>query len=77
MKINIIITALFCCFSFFLNAQQLDSMDALIAAPKNHRILFENDSVRILEVTLLPGEKEPFHHHQRPSIFIVTSPARI
>jgi hypothetical protein len=47
------------------------NQDAVIAAPKNHKILMENDKVRVLEVTLLPGEKEPVHHHQWPSVLYI------
>ncbi len=42
--------------------------DAVISAKKNHKILLENDSVRVLEVTVLPGETEAVHHHQYPSV---------
>lgn len=45
--------------------------DAVIAAPDNHKILLENDKVRMLEVTLLPGQKEPVHHHQWPSVLYI------
>ncbi len=48
-------------------------LDAVIAAPNNHKILLENDKVRVLEVTLLPGEKEPLHHHQWPSTLYIMS----
>jgi mannose-6-phosphate isomerase-like protein (cupin superfamily) len=49
------------------------NQDAVIAAPKNHKILMENDKVRVLEVTLSPGEKEPVHHHQWPSVLYIQS----
>ncbi len=45
------------------------SMEAVHAAPKNHHILFENDSVRLLEVTVQPGQTEPLHWHMYPSVF--------
>jgi hypothetical protein len=45
-----------------------DSLDAVHAAPHNHRVLFENDSVRILEVTLKPYEFEQMHTHRLPSV---------
>lgn len=45
-----------------------DSLDAAKAAPANHRIIFENDKVRILEVLLRPYESEPMHTHKLPSI---------
>lgn len=42
--------------------------DALAAAPKNHKLLFENDDVRVLEVTVPPGVREPLHAHRYPSV---------
>jgi len=46
------------------------SLDAVHAAPNSHRVLFENARVRVLEVRVPPGTKEPFHVHPWPSIFI-------
>ena len=46
-------------------------LDALIAAPANHRLLHEDDEVRVLEVTVQPGERENLHHHRWPSIMVV------
>ncbi len=46
-------------------------LDAVIAAPENHKILLENDKVRVLEVTLAPGENEPLHHHKWPSVLYI------
>ncbi|MDP3358368.1 MAG: hypothetical protein Q8S41_03365 [Lutibacter sp.] len=47
------------------------NLDAVIAAPKNHKILLENDQVRVLEVTLAPGETEEIHHHRWPSVLYI------
>ena len=52
------------------------SMDAVSAAPKNHKVLYEDAKVRILDVTVQPGEKENMHSHRWPSTLIVDSPAR-
>jgi hypothetical protein len=46
------------------------ALDAVIAAPANHKVVFENDHLRVLEVTLEPGEEEPLHHHRWPSVFV-------
>ncbi len=46
-------------------------LDAVIAAPKNHKILMENEKVRVLEVFVSPGETEPLHHHQWPSVLYI------
>lgn len=52
-------------------------LDAVIAAPDSHRLLFENDRVRVLEVVIEPGAREPEHTHRWPSVMIVERPARI
>jgi hypothetical protein len=46
-------------------------LDAVKAAPKHHKVLFENDRVRVLEVTLEPNDEEPVHHHRWPSVFVL------
>ena len=48
-----------------------DSLDAVLAAPKNHKVVLENERVRVLEVTVRPGEKEPLHMHRMPSVMYV------
>lgn len=47
-----------------------DGYDAVQAAPNSHRVLFENAFVRVLEVTVPAGTKEPMHHHRWPSLFL-------
>ncbi len=47
-----------------------DGYDAVQAAPNSHRVLFENAFVRVLEVVVAPGTKEPMHHHRWPSLFL-------
>jgi len=44
------------------------SLDAVAAAPKNHRVVLENVHVRVLEVTVQPGERESLHAHCMPSV---------
>jgi len=46
------------------------ALDAVIAAPKHHKVLFENDRLRVLEVTLESNDEEPVHHHRWPSVFV-------
>lgn len=46
------------------------ALDAVVAAPKHHKVLFENENLRVLEVTLEPEDEEPVHHHQWPSVFV-------
>jgi len=47
------------------------ALDAVTAAPKHHKVLFENDNLRVLEVTLNPQDEEPVHHHRWPSVFVL------
>jgi isopentenyldiphosphate isomerase len=47
-------------------------LDALIAAPKHHKLLLENEFVRVLDTSIPPGEKTEVHTHQFPaSLFIL------
>src|SRR5437016_6225687 len=46
-------------------------LDAVAAAPGNHRVLYEDDVIRVLSVTVEPGETEPVHHHRWPSVFVL------
>ncbi len=46
-------------------------LESIIAAPKNHKVLMENEKVRVLEVTLAPGEVEKLHFHQWPSVLYI------
>ena len=48
-----------------------DDLDACIAAPASHHVLFENDAARALEVIIEPGIREPLHTHRTPSVMIV------
>jgi hypothetical protein len=45
-----------------------DTLDALIAAPQHHRLVFENERVRVLEVRIGPGEIVPLHTHRWPGV---------
>lgn len=54
--------------------QKLPSLrddDATLNAPHSHRVLFENAHLRILDVSVKPGEKVPCHRHQWSSIMMI------
>jgi hypothetical protein len=51
--------------------------DALASAPQNHKLLFENDEVRVIEVTVPPGVREPLHAHRYPSVLYYISSAHM
>ena len=50
-----------------------DSLDALVAAPGQHRLLFENARVRVLDTRIAPGERTPVHTHRWPASHFVLS----
>lgn len=50
-----------------------DSLDALVAAPETHRLIFANDAVRVLETRITPGETTGLHTHRRPGVLYVVS----
>ncbi|MDF3837598.1 hypothetical protein P3W85_32330 [Cupriavidus basilensis] len=47
--------------------------EAVTAAPRNHKVIYETANMRVLEVTVLPGEREISHHHRWPSVMVVDS----
>jgi hypothetical protein len=59
-----------------LNATKpdLDPRDAVIAAPKNHKALYEDNHIRLLEVTVQPGETEKLHTHRWPAVAVADAP---
>jgi hypothetical protein len=50
-----------------------ESLDALVAAPETHRLLFENEAVRVLETRISPGETTALHTHRWPGVLYVLS----
>ncbi len=50
-----------------------DALDALIAAPGFHQLLFENNRARVLEVRIAPGKLVPVHTHRWPSVLFIHS----
>jgi len=49
-----------------------DSLDALIAAPQNHTLIFENERVRVVHTHIPPGALVP-HTHRWPGVAHVLS----
>ena len=46
----------------------LDELDGVIVAPGNHQVIFENEDVRVLEITIAVGETTPLHTHFAPTV---------
>ncbi|MBA3876396.1 MAG: hypothetical protein C0498_05580 [Anaerolinea sp.] len=54
-----------------------EALDGPQAAADNHRVLFENDRVRVLETVIGPGETTPLHTHRCPTVSHVVSGSSI
>jgi len=50
-----------------LPASWPQSLDALIAAPRHHTLLMQNERVRVLQTLIPPGETTAVHTHRWPS----------
>ena len=55
---------------------KLDATDAVVAAPENHKVILENDTVRVLEATVPLHSKEVPHTHFWPSVFFEQTSGR-
>lgn len=56
-----------------LNVAAVPNLDAVAAAPGNHKVLLENEHVRVLQVEVRPGETEAVHEHRWPSVLHIQS----
>jgi quercetin dioxygenase-like cupin family protein len=54
-----------------------DELDALSASGEHHRLLLENDSVRVLESFIPPGETTAVHTHRWPNVQFVVRGSRL
>lgn len=46
-----------------------DSLDAVIAAPKHHKLVLENERVRVLDTHIPAGDFVPVHTHRWPAVY--------
>jgi hypothetical protein len=46
-----------------------DELDALIAAPNHHKLVFENERMRVLDTRIPPGDIVPVHTHRWPGVY--------
>ena len=55
-----------------------EELDAVAACPENHRVVLENDRVRVLDVTIPPRTiEEAAHTHKWWGVFIIDSAPEI
>ncbi len=53
--------------------QQAHSNDAVNIAPHLHKVIFENDKLRMLKVIVKPGDKADMHWHPENINYILKS----
>jgi hypothetical protein len=51
-----------------------DSLDAVVAASKHHRLVLENDKVRVLDTLIQAGDTVPVHTHRWPAVYYTIQP---
>ena len=51
----------------------LDELDGAAVAPAHHKVIFENEQVRVLETTIPVGEITPLHTHLAATVMYVLS----
>ena len=44
----------------------------MIAAPDHHKVLFDNDRVRVIETIVKVGDTTPVHTHPRTAMYVVS-----
>lgn len=49
------------------------AQDGPVGAPDHHRVVFENERVRVLEVVIRAGDTAPLHTHLTPHLLIASS----
>ena len=52
-----------------------DSLDAPVASPEQYKVLYDDVAVRLLEVTVAPGQKEKMHADRWPAVLVLDTPA--
>ena len=48
-------------------------LDGPVAAPAHHRVVFENERVRVVDTLIRAGDTAPLHTHLVPHLLIVNS----
>ena len=59
--------------NYVIEQEYAEELDALVAAPRHHVLLFENERVRVLDTTVAPGETVPLHTHRWPATLYILS----
>jgi hypothetical protein len=57
--------------------QETGDLDGVVAAPEHHRVLFENDRVRVVQTLIPAGDVTAVHTHLAPAAQYVVSGSHI
>lgn len=49
-----------------------DALDALVAAPDHHTLVFENDRMRVVRTRIPAGQTVPVHTHRWPFVLCIS-----
>lgn len=49
------------------------SLDGPVAAPEHHKVIFENERVRVVELRVKPGDTIPVHTHRWATVNYVVN----
>ena len=69
---RIVAAILFVCVSLMLTVGNAMAQDPIKVGPNIYKNLFENDRVRMLEVTFAPGDSIAMHSHPDHAVYAVT-----
>ena len=50
----------------------MDYIDAVEAASENYKLLSDDGDVRVVEMTLAPGEKDNLHSHHNETVYFIS-----
>jgi hypothetical protein len=53
------------------------ALDGVLAAPENHTVIYEDDAIRVISVSIAAGTNEKPHHHRLPAVFVVDRLVRL
>ena len=60
-------------FVFLSTAGSTHAQDPTKVSPETHKVILENERVRVLEVRVKPGEKVPMHSHPANVVYFLNN----
>lgn len=72
MKLKLVIVLMLGTLAFlFVNAAIAGGEDPVKVAPKNYKVILENDEVRVLDFTGKAGDKIAMHYHPDHTAYVI------